>query len=227
MKEISLTANERENIGKGFARRARVAGNIPGVVYGPEIAPIAIAIDKHEFREAWKSATSNSIFNLNVNGKKNKVVLREIQRDPVTSKVIHLDFHAISMTRPIKVRIPISLVGVPEGVKTDGGIMQTTLRELDIYSLMNDIPDKIEIDVSDLGIGDSLHVSDLDIKNVTILSDLDRTIVVISAPTVVKAVSEEAEEGEELEEGEEVAAEGEGEASTEDESSESKDTKKE
>ena len=210
MKEIALTAVIRVANGKGAAHRTRSEGNIPAIIYGPEIDPISIAVNEKEIRTAMKNASSSSIINLNVDGKENRVVLREIQRDPITSKVTHLDFHAISMTRPIKVSVPIILVGTPIGVKTDGGIMQTTLRELDISCLPGDIPDQIEVDVSELSIGESVHVNELELDKVTILTELQRTIVVISAPTVVKAatVEGEEEEGEEGVEGEE-AAEGE------------------
>lgn len=201
MNEISLTAETREGIGKGFARRTRAAGSIPAVIYGPEIEPVSISLDERIFRTAMKNATSSSIFNLDVGGQKSKVVLRQIQRDPVSSRVIHLDFHAISMTRPIKVSVPITMIGTPVGVKTDGGIMQTTMRELEISCLPGDIPEQIEINVEDLGIGESLHVEDLDLEKVTILAEPQRTIVVISAPTVVKSADEEAEEAEEGEEG--------------------------
>lgn len=219
MKEIALTAVIRVANGKGAAHRTRSEGNIPAIIYGPEIDPISIAVNEKELRTAMKNATSSSIINLDVDGKENRVVLREIQRDPITSNVTHLDFHAISMTRPIKVSVPITFIGTPIGVKTDGGIMQTTLRELDISCLPGDIPEQIDVDVSELGIGESVHVSELELEKVTILTELRRTIVVISAPTVVKSATvegeEEGEEGEEGVEGEEGAEGVEGEKKAE------------
>jgi large subunit ribosomal protein L25 len=211
MREIPLSATMRTKRGRGFARQARREGKIPGVVYGPEIEPMALVVDEREFRAAMKSASGGSVFDLNVDGVKNKAIVRDIQRDPVTSKVIHVDFHAISMNKPINVFVPISFIGTARGVKTDGGIMQTTMRELEISCLPANIPDKIDIDVSDLGIGDSVHVRDISIPEANILSEERRTIVVISAPTIVKAevTAEEAEEAEEaVEEGAEEAAEG-------------------
>lgn len=196
MKEIALTADMRECSGKGGAHRTRAEGKIPAVVYGPEIAPFSIALQEKQFRTAMKNATSSSIIVLNVDGKENKVILREIQRDPITSRVTHLDFHAISMTKPINISVPIKFHGTPTGVKNDGGIMQTTLRELDISCLPGDIPDHIDIDVTELAIGESFHVKDLDIRNVSILTELGRTIVVISAPTVVKSATAEGEAAE-------------------------------
>lgn len=210
MKEIPLTADLRADTGKGSARRTRRDGKIPGVIYGPEVDPLSIAIDEKNFRNAMKMSTSSSIFNLDVDGKENKVVVRDLQRDPITSKVIHIDFHAISMNRPIHISIPIKFIGTPRGVKTDGGIMTVPMRELEISCLPVNIPDDLKIDVTDLGIGDAIHVSDLEIENVEIMSEKRRTVVVISSPTVIKAETTAAAEGEAGEEGEAEAAEGEG-----------------
>lgn len=217
MKEIPMTATRRDETGKGVARRARAAGMIPGVVYGPEISPMPIVLEEREFRAAMKHADASTVLNLKVNGDENKVLVRDIQRHPVTSRVIHIDFHAISMNKPINVSIPIHFVGTPIGVKVDGGIMQTVLREVEISCLPMDIPDHFEIDVSELGIGESIHVSELSIPNAEILTVARRTVVTIAAPTVIKAattaegeevagevpVAGEGEEGEEAEEKEE------------------------
>ncbi|MEE8576370.1 MAG: 50S ribosomal protein L25, partial [candidate division Zixibacteria bacterium] len=218
MKEISLAATRRDESGKGIARRTRRAGRIPAVVYGPEIDPVGVAVDERAFRAALKTSGTAAIFNLDVEGDSKKVIIREIQRDPVTSDVVHLDFHAISMNKPIHMAIPIRFVGESAGVKL-GGIQQTTMRELDVSCLPTEIPDTIEIDVTELGIGDSVHVRELDIPKVNILSEEQRTIVVISAPTVIvePVTEEEDEEGIEAAEGAEgaegeAAAEGEGDA---------------
>ena len=216
MKEIPMTATRRDKIGKGVARRTRAAGQIPGVVYGPEIEPMPVAVEEREFRAAMKSADASTILNLNVNGKENKVLVRQVQRHPVTSKVIHVDFHAISMNKPINVQIPIHFVGTPVGVKTDGGIMQTTLREIEISCLPKDIPDHFEIDVSELGIGESIHVSNLSIPEAEILTVARRTVVTIAAPTVVKAATT----GEGAEAEEEAEAEGAAEEKDEDKAEE-------
>lgn len=211
MREIPLSAEPREGVGKGAARRIRTSGRIPAVVYGPETKPVSVAVGERLFHAAMKDAGTSSIINLNVAGKESKVVLREIQRDPVTNRILHLDFHAISMTKPLYISIPIHFVGTPRGVKTDGGIMQATMRELEISCLPTDIPEHFELDVADLGIGDSIHVSDISIPNTDIRSEGQRTVVVISAPTVIKEVVEAAE-GEEVEgeaAAEEAPAEGE------------------
>lgn len=210
MREIPITVQRRHEIGKGVARQTRLAGKIPGVVYGPDTEPIPVSVEEREFRTAMRHASSGSILNLNMDGKETKAVLREMQRDPVTSRVLHIDFHAISMNKPIHVAIPIHFLGTPVGVKVDGGIMQATMREIEISCLPINIPEHLEVNVSELRIGDSVHVGNISIPNATILADAQRTIVVISAPTVIKADATAAEaEAEEAAEGAEaVAAEG-------------------
>jgi large subunit ribosomal protein L25 len=208
MKEIAIPANRREGLGKGPARRARFAGTIPAVVYGPEITPLSIAVREQDFRAALKAAGGEStIYTLMLDGQANKVIIREIQRDPLTSRIIHLDFHAISMNKPIDIRIPLHFVGTPKGVKSEGGIMQVLIRDLEISCLPVNIPEHVEIDVTELGIGDSIHVRNLNIPNVEILADASSTVVVISAPTIIKVETPIAAEG--------VPAEGEAAAAAE------------
>ena len=133
MKEITLAAELKEGSGKGVARKIRAAGNIPAVLYGPEIQPQSLIVNRSEFSAAMKAvAGTNAIFNVSVAGNTSKAIIRDLQRDPINSHVLHVDFHAISMTRPMNISVPIHLEGIPEGVKTDGGIMQTNMRTLDI-----------------------------------------------------------------------------------------------
>jgi len=194
MKEVALSVIPREGSGKGAARQTRMVGFIPGVVYGPQTKPESIKIDTRTFNAAWKMGGGSVIFNLEKEGKKRKVLIRELQRDPITNAVIHVDFHAISMTKPIHLSIPIHLVGTPIGVKTEGGIMQMTIREIEISCLPTDIPEHLEINVENLHIGDSIHVRDISIPKAKILEEPDTTIAVVSAPTVLKTVEEEAAE---------------------------------
>ena len=223
MKEILMTAVPRTDTGKGAARRIRREGKIPGVVYGPELEPIPIEITEQEFRKAVKAAGGESaIYTLRVDGREEKVILREMQRHPVTSRVLHVDLHAISMNKPIHLSVPIHFVGTPVGVKTEGGVMQTLMRELEIACLPKDIPEHFEVDVSQLKVGDSIHVRDLSIPNAEILDEPERTVVVIGAPTVTKAAAAEAEEAAAAEAPAEEAAEAEGAAEKTEESSEEK-----
>jgi len=215
MKEVAIAARPRVGKGKGPARRVRMAGDIPAVIYGPETDAMPVVVNDREFRAVMRSTSGTTVINLDIEGKPAKVVLRDIQRDPVSSKVVHLDFYAISENRPLDISIPLKMVGLPRGVKDEGGIMQITMQQIDVSCLPKNIPDEIEVDVSDLGIGESIHVEDLSIPDVQIRAEGRRTVVVIGAPSIMKATAEEGEEaeGEEGAEGEAEAAavEGEGE----------------
>jgi large subunit ribosomal protein L25 len=196
MKDIALAAEPRVGKGKGPAHQLRGTGRIPAIVYGPETEPTQVAVEERAFRTAMKQAAGQStLFTLSVDGKQNKVILREIQRDPVSNKVLHLDFHAISMNKPIHIAIPVHFTGISKGVKTEGGIMQVVMREVEISCLPTDIPEFVEVDVTELGIGDSVHISKLVIPNATILGEPTRTVVVISAPTIIKVETPAAVEG--------------------------------
>ncbi len=212
MKEISLVTTARLKSGKGSARQTRRDGRIPAVTYGPDTTPVSMSVDDREFRAALRvGGVSSSIFTLKLDGKETKAILREMQRDAVTSDVIHLDFLAISMDKPIHISVPVNYDGIPEGVKVDGGIMQVTMRELEISCLPTKLPETINVDVSELKIGESIHVRDIEFADGEVLAEAKRTMVVISAPTVVV---EEVVEGEEGEEGDEAAEGAEGDAAT-------------
>ena len=215
MKQISLAASARQDTGKGPARRVRAKGMIPGTVYGPAIKPLNVSVTEADLRTAMRAQSGGiSVFDLDIDGDKKKVLLRDVQRHPVTSHVVHVDFHAISMDKPIHISVPIHFVGTPIGLK-EGGIQQVTMRDLEIACLPTNIPEIVEIDVSGLAIGDSIHVSDLNVPNVEVLAEARRTVVVISAPTVVKTTEEEAAEAAEAEEAAEGEEGAEGEAGEE------------
>lgn len=195
MKEVSLAVHPRGGTGTTAARSHRQDGQIPAIMYGPELEkPIPIAVVDKEFRTILKGIEGgNAMFNLSLNGTTRKAILREIQRDKITSRVIHVDFHAISLTRPLHIKIPIHLKGIPLGVKNDGGVLQQTKRDVEISCLPADIPEFVEIDISNLAIGDSVHARDLSIPKATILEDDDQTFVVVSAPTAIETAAPTAE----------------------------------
>jgi large subunit ribosomal protein L25 len=207
METIKLTAAKREGAGKGDARKLRATGFIPGILYGPEIEPAPISVNALELGAMFRQQGSSSrLINLDFNGEKNgrMVIIREIQRDPVTGVFRHIDLYQVSMTKKLNITARITLVGTPAGVKL-GGILQHIIRDLDIYCLPSDIPDKIEVDVSELEIGDSVHVKDIVLDKVEILSNPTRAVATVVPPTVVKTAAEEAAEEAEAEEGEEIA----------------------
>lgn len=211
MREFNLKVEKREGTGKGPNRRLRSEGLVPAVVYGSEIDPISIKINYRDLYRGMHGKSLSTIINLDIDGSdKRTVLIRDLQKDPVTGDLLHIDFQNISLDKPITTTVPIRTVGVADGVKNFGGIVSMVRREIEVSCLPADIPEEAVLNIEELGVGDSLHVSDIELENVEILTDPKRTIVSIVAPTVVKEKT--VAEGEEGEEGEGVeGAEGEGE----------------
>lgn len=195
---VSLEAAHRSDKGKGVARKLRADGRVPGVYYGRGEDSIALTVALKDLNHVLESADgSNVIVDLKLTGaavKDRKALIREIQRDPVAGTLLHLDLQHISLTERITVEVPIVLLGTPAGVKDGGGILEHLLREVEVECLPTDIPAKLEIDVSALQIGDSLHVSDLKLDQGEILTDAARAIAAVVPPTVLEEVKP-AEEG--------------------------------
>jgi len=190
---VPLEGQVRPGTGKGPARSARRAGLIPGVIYGAGEKPTALAVPKKEFELAIKSAGGNVIVALKLgNSVEQTAIIREVQRDPISHDIIHLDFHHISLTEKVTVEVAVHLVGTPDGVKNGGGILEHITRTVEIECLPTSIPAHLEADVSALGIGDSIHVRDLVITNADVLSDPDTTIATVVPPTVMTEPTAEA-----------------------------------
>ena len=187
---VSLEAAPRSDVGKGVARKLRASGRVPGVYYGRGEDSIALTVALKDLQSVIESADgSNVIVDLKLGGaaaKDMKALIREIQRDPVAGSILHLDLQHISLTERITVEVPIVLLGVPTGVKDGGGILEHLLREVEVECLPTDIPSKLEVDVSGLQIGDSLHVSDLKVERGEILTEADRAIAAVVPPTVLE-----------------------------------------
>jgi large subunit ribosomal protein L25 len=210
-------------VGKGAARKARAAGKVPAVLYGPEIEAQRLAVDALELWHALHTdAGTNVLINLQLDGDTFLTMPREVQRDIVRGTLLHVDFLRIRRDVAIEVDVPIHLVGESHGVK-EGGVVEHHLWELRVECLPTDVPESVEADISDLGIGDSLHVSDIKVPgNVTVVSSPEETLVSVVPPPVlvVEPTPEELEAAElaaaeaeaaEGEEGAEAPAEGEGE----------------
>jgi large subunit ribosomal protein L25 len=189
---VSLEAARRADVGKGVARRLRVGGRIPGVYYGRGEDSIPLTVSLKDLQSVIESAEgSNVIVDLKFSGdaaKDRKALIREIQRHPVAGSILHLDLQHISLTERITVEVPIVLVGIPTGVKDGGGILEHLLREVEVECLPTDIPSKLEVDVSALQIGDSLHVSDIKAERAVILTEADRAIAAVVPPTILEEV---------------------------------------
>ncbi|HEY6866493.1 MAG TPA: 50S ribosomal protein L25 [Candidatus Eisenbacteria bacterium] len=187
MSVIPLTGSRREGLGKGGARKARAAGLIPGVLYGHGEQPIAVAVGARDFQLAMaQNKGGNPIVNLNVGGRDFTALIRSVQYDPITHGVIHLDFQHISLTERIEVEVPVRLTGLPVGVKDAGGILEQILRTVEVRCLPTAIPSAIEVEVSHLGIGDSVHVSDLKAEGLEVLTEAGATVATVVPPTVIE-----------------------------------------
>ena len=213
MDTMQLSSEIRDETGKGAARRLRSSGKLPAILYGAKTDPIMLAMDYSELKKTLSNrAAENIIFDLTINGEKKsqskKVMIKEIQRDPVKREYLHVDFFEISMAKELEVDIPLDLLNTPIGVE-QGGILQHIRREVRAACLPEDLVDKIDVDVSGLDIGQSLHIRDISFPpGLRSLDDEDLTVVTVVAPTVAAEVEEEAEEAEiEETEGEGVSGE--------------------
>jgi large subunit ribosomal protein L25 len=187
MPVISLSGSRRESLGKGGARKARAAGQIPAVLYGHGEEPVAVAISMRDFQVALRHHEGgNAIVSLALSGAEYTALVRDVQYDPLTHGVLHLDFQHISLTEEVEVEVMLRLTGIPTGVKDGGGILEHIVREIEIRCLPTAIPPSIEVDVSALNIGDSIHVRDITAKDVTVLTDADTTVATVVPPTVME-----------------------------------------
>lgn len=201
MKEITLQVHARTATGKGVARKLRANGRLPAVIYGHNEEPVPVELEQHRLSATMRQAGGEKLLiNLNIDGKdsEKKALIKDMQRDPVSGKILHIDFQHISMDEKIKIEVPIKIEGVPDGVKNFGGIISWNIRKIMVSCLPSDIPDKISIDVSEMKIHDSIHVKELAAEKYEILDDPEETIISIIPPTVIKeTVAEGGEEGEE------------------------------
>ena len=219
--KVSLSASPRTAGGKGAARQARFKGRIPGVIYGRGRETQAVEVEAKALEKALTGIEPEStIIELAFDGRTARTLIREIQRHPLRPDIIHVDFYEVRAEDKIKLKVPVRLVGTPDGVRNAGGVLDQVTREVEIEVLPENIPERVELDVSALKIGDSLHVSNLQIANATILTLPELTIATVvppraeevAAPTA-EAAAETAEpelirkvrEGEEGEEGEGAA----------------------
>jgi large subunit ribosomal protein L25 len=212
MAQVALAAHLREQKGKGAARKLRKQHQIPAVFYGPNTEPILLAVDYPELERLIKNAASeNIILELQLQTDKGsdnrKVILKDLQIDPIKDTYLHADFFEISLDQKITVNVQILLINTPKGV-TDGGVLQHVRRELTVSCLPDQLVDSFEVDVSHLEIGDSLHVGEIVLPEGIQSEEEDHlTVAVVAAPTVEPEVEEEEEE---LEAEAEAEAEAEG-----------------
>lgn len=193
MAVIPLKGERRESLGKGGARKSRAAGKIPGVLYGHGEDPVPVAVESRAFQLALHHhAGGNAIVNLGLGGGGDHTALiRDVQYDPINHAILHLDFQRISLTEEVEVSVGVRLVGTPIGVKDGGGILEHIVREVECRCLPTAIPGSLDVDVTALNIGDSVHASNLSAPGITILTDPDTTIATVVPPTVMEEKTED------------------------------------
>jgi len=200
MSELSISVDAREDVGRGANRRLRSNGRIPGVIYSKGESR-SVSLDNKEFEKLWKDLLGHTPLVTLKEGKEEVMALiQEVQRHPIKDYFIHVDFHEVTRGEEITAQASIHFIGQATGVKNEGGNLETAIHEIEVRSRPRDIPDFIEVDVSELKVGDSIHVSDLPtIEGVTILTNSDTLVVSVSgakAEELPEDVADEAAEGE-------------------------------
>lgn len=196
--KIQLNAEPREDSGKGASRRLRRADMVPAIVYGGDKPPVSITLAHNMFiHELDNEAIYTQLIDLTVGKVKEEVILRDLQRHPYKHRVLHADFYRIDKKKPIHVTVPVHTVNAEDcvGVKTDGGMLQHQISEIEIVCLPKDLPEYLEIDVAELHLGEILHLSDIKmpegVEIVALTYGEDHDMGVIS---VIKTRAEEVED---------------------------------
>ena len=187
--EVTLSAETREGIRKGANRKLRATGRVPAVLYGKDAEPTLLSVDAREAERLFQQiSVENTIIELQVKGDGAKVqaLVREVQVATLRPDLLHIDFYKIQKGVKLEVEIPVHLLGIPNGVRNDGGVLEQLIHEIPVRCLPDQIPEAIDFDVTGLDLQDSLHVSDLTIpEGVEVLMDLERTLCVVSVPRVI------------------------------------------
>lgn len=200
----TLSAQKREGTGKGVARKLRQDGRVPAVLYGRDLASVHLSVDAGEAERLFHSiSVDNTIVELRVDGEKEafQTLVREIQSHPWKANLLHIDFLRVQAGVAVEMDVPVRLVGVPAGVKLDGGTLEQIIHDLPIRCIPSKIPGSIEVDVTALGLNDVIHVRDIDVgEGVEVRIAPDQTVCSVAIPraeeeVVVDELLEEGEEG--------------------------------
>lgn len=207
MELFELKADIREKTGKGTSRSLRRDEKIPAVLYGPKIDPVKLSVPVKSIENAFKqSELSQVLVNLTVMDKDGKeerkcpAMIKDVQVSPLSNELLHTDFLEIDLSKKVRVMVPVEPVGKAKGVEL-GGLLQVIRRELEVLCMPLETPESIKVDVTDLDVGDSVHVEEIEIEGIEIPSDVNFTVITIVAPkSSVASDEEEGEEGEAAEE---------------------------
>ncbi len=199
---VELQVERRSVSGKEMAKRLRRQEMLPAVVYGEAAAAVPCTVDRKRLEDLLHEHGRNVILSLvGAADQPENTLIKEMQHHPLHGDILHVDFQRISLSQQIIVEVPLTSVGIAVGVRTEGGILEHMLHSIEVECLPTDIPQKIEVDVTELGIGDTVHVSDLTTPDgVRMVTDGDRSVFVVVPPTVTPTEEEEEEEGLEVEE---------------------------
>jgi large subunit ribosomal protein L25 len=191
-----IKAERRKALGKNACYRLRCQGLVPAILYGPGIESIPLVLNKKDIFSILKSETGErTIFRLALDGEERNVMIKELQVDPVTDELLHVDLFQIAMDKPIRVSVPVLLQGEAIGVKTQGGLVDFITRELEIECLPHLIPDHIVVDISGLYVHQSIKVADLTPPSgIRIIDDPETVIVTIGLPEAEEVTAAPAEE---------------------------------
>lgn len=199
METVEITIERRSGAGKGAARKLRSAGRVPAVLYGPKRTTAQISVATEQFERRLAHLEGSHLIRLVHDGggdaelHERMVLLREMQRHPVTGRVLHADFYEVDLTERLVVSVPLHFTGKPVGVVA-GGILQPILRELEVECLPTEIPEFIEVDVTALGIHDAVHIADVKLpEGVQAVGEAIQTLVTVLPPTVEAKPTEGAE----------------------------------
>src|SRR5213083_3313695 len=187
-KQVKLKAEPRASVGRSAVRKLKARGVIPAIIYGGKDKPQPLQVSARDINAMMSHASGeNVLVELEIAGEKSNrtALVQEVQHSPVRGDILHIDFHAISMDETIQAEVPLEPIGVPNGVKNFGGLLEQSLRALTIECLPSDLPDRITVDVSQLNIGDSIHVRDIPLPSgVTAKVPADLTAFSVLAPVV-------------------------------------------
>lgn len=180
MERFNITAELREGVGiKGTLKNLRKQGKIPAVIYGGDGHTAPLLVQEKEISNILR--TSNAVIKIKYGDKEDTVIVKEVQRNVVTDKLMHIDFQRILMTEKIKIKVPVKLIGEAYGIKVQGGILEYSMREINVLCLPTEIPKEIEIDITELHIGSSIRIKDIHVEKVEILDDPNQIVVSIVA----------------------------------------------
>jgi large subunit ribosomal protein L25 len=191
VKSAQVSAKSRKELGTRANRRLREAGMLPGVIYGHKEAIVPVTLTKKEVVDHLNHGAH--LFDLSLDGKSEKVLVKEVQYDYLGAEVIHVDFARVSLDEKVKVTIPLELKGTPKG-EADGGVLQQIIKELEVECLVTEIPDAIRHNVADMALNDTVHIKDLKLPvGVKVLQDED--LIVATVKEIAEEVAATAEEG--------------------------------